>query len=103
MQQQKQNVLVPAKRKQMRSQRHLARKRSEEHTSELQSQSNLVCRLLLEKKKTPSMPCTPVRSHPIPPFRSTLNTVTFLPLPGLMHAPTVLVSALTLILISTPR
>src|SRR2546427_8746699 len=26
-------------------------KRSEEHTSELQSQSNLVCRLLLEKKK----------------------------------------------------
>src|SRR5688572_31536144 len=33
---------------------HHARKirvRSEEHTSELQSQSNLVCRLLLEKKK----------------------------------------------------
>src|SRR5688572_31202493 len=28
-----------------------ARFRSEEHTSELQSQSNLVCRLLLEKKK----------------------------------------------------
>src|SRR2546430_6990377 len=28
--------------------------RSEEHTSELQSQSNLVCRLLLEKKKHPS-------------------------------------------------
>src|SRR2546430_6343671 len=28
------------------------RVRSEEHTSELQSQSNLVCRLLLEKKKT---------------------------------------------------
>src|SRR2546427_8672264 len=28
-----------------------AEKRSEEHTSELQSQSNLVCRLLLEKKK----------------------------------------------------
>src|SRR5438270_10321606 len=27
------------------------RNRSEEHTSELQSQSNLVCRLLLEKKK----------------------------------------------------
>src|SRR2546430_3725031 len=27
------------------------RGRSEEHTSELQSQSNLVCRLLLEKKK----------------------------------------------------
>src|SRR2546430_8347374 len=28
------------------------RVRSEEHTSELQSQSNLACRLLLEKKKT---------------------------------------------------
>src|SRR5256886_7264411 len=28
--------------------------RSEEHTSELQSQSNLVCRLLLEKKKPPN-------------------------------------------------
>src|SRR2546430_12600732 len=30
---------------------HEAALRSEEHTSELQSQSNLVCRLLLEKKK----------------------------------------------------
>src|SRR2546427_5270811 len=29
--------------------------RSEEHTSELQSQSNIVCRLLLEKKKAESM------------------------------------------------
>src|SRR2546430_10719238 len=33
----------------VRPHRHLTR--SEEHTSELQSQSNLVCRLLLEKKK----------------------------------------------------
>src|SRR6266567_1607865 len=31
--------------------RRARRRRSEEHTSELQSQSNLVCRLLLEKKK----------------------------------------------------
>src|SRR2546430_5841996 len=30
---------------------HAILPRSEEHTSELQSQSNLVCRLLLEKKK----------------------------------------------------
>src|SRR5688572_31234984 len=30
---------------------HFVHQRSEEHTSELQSQSNLVCRLLLEKKK----------------------------------------------------
>src|SRR2546430_12586855 len=33
------------------SRRGHATDRSEEHTSELQSQSNLVCRLLLEKKK----------------------------------------------------
>src|SRR3712207_8204305 len=37
--------------------------RSEEHTSELQSRQYLVCRLLLEKKKTP--PVTP-----LPPFKS---------------------------------
>src|SRR3989475_8765574 len=35
----------------LRHQRELLDARSEEHTSELQSQSNLVCRLLLEKKK----------------------------------------------------
>src|SRR5256886_8361615 len=33
-----------------------ASSRSEEHTSELQSQSNLVCRLLLEKKKNSLRP-----------------------------------------------
>src|SRR5690606_26582991 len=32
--------------------------RSEEHTSELQSRENLVCRLLLEKKKKPTTPTT---------------------------------------------
>src|SRR6266511_3970064 len=32
------------------------RSRSEEHTSELQSRENLVCRLLLEKKKKPQRP-----------------------------------------------
>src|SRR5256885_8623287 len=37
-----------------------AKYRSEEHTSELQSPCNLVCRLLLEKKK---------RAHPCPPHR----------------------------------
>src|SRR5688572_32762926 len=40
--------------------------RSEEHTSELQSQSNLVCRLLLEKKKPNLYPPTPL-SHIGPP------------------------------------
>src|SRR5688572_32584917 len=35
----------------LRAHRDVGQTRSEEHTSELQSQSNLVCRLLLEKKK----------------------------------------------------
>src|SRR2546428_1063547 len=34
---------------------HAGKNRSEEHTSELQSRSDLVCRLLLEKKKVPTM------------------------------------------------
>src|SRR3982750_4979217 len=34
--------------------------RSEEHTSELQSRSDLVCRLLLEKKKTTQVDVTPM-------------------------------------------
>src|SRR2546430_4066750 len=38
--------------------------RSEEHTSELQSQSNLVCRLLLEKKKTRSTSSLCALSYP---------------------------------------
>src|SRR2546430_12598748 len=37
------------------------RRRSEEHTSELQSQSNLVCRLLLEKKNVPTWPHSAAR------------------------------------------
>src|SRR2546430_5584269 len=41
----------PAKRIILRARKGVASPRSEEHTSELQSQSNLVCRLLLEKKK----------------------------------------------------
>src|SRR2546430_5652623 len=39
----------------------LQNQRSEEHTSELQSQSNLVCRLLLEKKNTSD--CAFTRCH----------------------------------------
>src|SRR5688572_13940333 len=65
--------------------------RSEEHTSELQSQSNLVCRLLLEKKNTTNTPHTnspptPTSSHLLslfflmirPPPRSTLFPYTTL-------------------------
>src|SRR2546430_6291787 len=43
---------------------HIYAARSEEHTSELQSQSNLVCRLLLEKKKTKSTTPSPLPSLP---------------------------------------
>src|SRR2546430_8337034 len=47
--------------------------RSEEHTSELQSQSNLVCRLLLEKKKKAAGRSDLLPSEPSPlvyPLRS---------------------------------
>src|ERR1022692_353564 len=46
--------------------------RSEEHTSELQSPCNLVCRLLLEKKKKKSYHDTPV----IPPLPSRTFSLT---------------------------
>src|SRR5256886_9690839 len=49
--------------------------RSEEHTSELQSQSNLVCRLLLEKKNTSSTPYCRVASNRSTQFVS--SAVTF--------------------------
>src|SRR6266567_8593467 len=39
--------------------------RSEEHTSELQSQSNLVCRLLLEKKKKQHFNIFPIKKKKI--------------------------------------
>src|SRR2546430_13533985 len=42
-----------------------ARVRSEEHTSELQSQSNLVCRLLLEKKKTTNAESSELHTLPL--------------------------------------
>src|SRR5256886_3198936 len=55
--------------------------RSEEHTSELQSQSNLVCRLLLEKKKNSciALPLSPRMLHTISAFSiaTTLTTTTY--------------------------
>src|SRR5260221_6642453 len=55
-----------------------ARWRSEEHTSELQSHSDLVCRLLLEKKnKSPSMQSTAQLIESIPLM--TLETIHALP------------------------
>src|SRR2546427_9004687 len=59
--------------------------RSEEHTSELQSQSNLVCRLLLEKKKNQPqfLPILPrlariktKRTLPTPPRRANARYLT---------------------------
>src|SRR5207302_11273112 len=52
--------------------------RSEEHTSELQSRENLVCRLLLEKKNHEALtqhpadptPSLPIRLPPLPSLRS---------------------------------
>src|SRR2546427_5674102 len=48
-------------REELENDRRADVRRSEEHTSELQSQSNLVCRLLLEKKKKKAqlaLPCS---------------------------------------------
>src|SRR2546430_11219906 len=49
--------------------------RSEEHTSELQSQSNLVCRLLLEKKK--SIDNVPLGNRGYVNFRHHLSVVNY--------------------------
>src|SRR5207237_2154831 len=43
--------------------RRLAKRRSEEHTSELQSHLNLVCRLLLEKKNDTDKSCRYYQLH----------------------------------------
>src|SRR2546430_5793160 len=48
------SVVLPADRSYHTAAGFVLTQRSEEHTSELQSQSNLVCRLLLEKKKSAS-------------------------------------------------
>src|SRR2546423_11993902 len=51
----------------------LRHSRSEEHTSELQSLAYLVCRLLLEKKKTPSPTLTSLASFTTPLLCSSSN------------------------------
>src|SRR5260370_22667491 len=51
-------VLVRRRNPDRPNKSHVRRSRSEEHTSELQSHLNLVCRLLLEKKKTIPPPST---------------------------------------------
>src|SRR5688572_32300356 len=60
---------MTALRRVMTSSSAPASARSEEHTSELQSQSNLVCRLLLEKKKRRQLKSQlPQRREMIPPL-----------------------------------
>src|SRR2546430_12917620 len=49
--------------------------RSEEHTSELQSQSNLVCRLLLEKKKKQQYQHPPKQPHKQPYLRDPSDAI----------------------------
>src|SRR2546430_10568013 len=54
----------------------LSVERSEEHTSELQSQSNLVCRLLLEKKKkTHRRRLSVTKNHDVCQLRSWCYTI----------------------------
>src|SRR2546430_10394815 len=60
--------------------RSSSRTRSEEHTSELQSQSNLVCRLLLEKKKKKAITHLAHAIH-------TLGTHTLLVSTAMTHMP----------------
>src|SRR5256886_5368360 len=61
--------------------------RSEEHTSELQSQSNLVCRLLLEKKKmlvaSASLVFTAARRGPVGSARPMTSLPGVGPIPGI--------------------
>src|SRR2546430_6139695 len=56
-----------------RARRVVRLQRSEEHTSELQSQSNLVCRLLLEKKKNNLFPTA---TNPVAHSTSTASAET---------------------------
>src|SRR2546430_5548623 len=53
--------------------------RSEEHTSELQSQSNLVCRLLLEKKKHSITQDAPAVTHPVVRSRAIISETAYRP------------------------
>src|SRR5699024_11918338 len=55
------SVSIPVANPPIRMTHHSSKKRSEEHTSELQSRFDLVCRLLLEKKNKK------IQQYPTPP------------------------------------
>src|SRR5207248_7310351 len=57
-----------------RARAHAAPPRSEEHTSELQSPYDLVCRLLLEKKKKQQTRKATTREHTTVCYRHTIKT-----------------------------
>src|SRR5256885_3284371 len=68
--------------------REFPRDRSEEHTSELQSPCNLVCRLLLEKKKKRvSAPPAPCRSRWTRRWTRTRQAIVMALLPSLPYSP----------------
>src|SRR5246127_6009161 len=69
------NRIIHRPRERLRGPVHhgVARERSEEHTSELQSQSKLVCRLLLEKKRS-KLRSAICRTRPTPSPASTAST-----------------------------
>src|SRR2546430_8359389 len=68
-------VSVPTRRSFPSSTPFFFSRRSEEHTSELQSQSNLVCRLLLEKKKKTNLVLSWSRLHPIKSIPSLIHSL----------------------------
>src|SRR5207344_3628175 len=54
---------IPCKSRASRPPTVVSERRSEEHTSELQSRPHLVCRLLLETKKTNTTPTMPKKQY----------------------------------------
>src|SRR2546427_8867278 len=60
-------------------------KRSEEHTSELQSQSNLVCRLLLEKKNKKNNQPSEDPADALPKFDASARARADVPSAGMVH------------------
>src|SRR5256886_17155269 len=75
--------------------------RSEEHTSELQSQSNLVCRLLLEKKKQDIHQTPQGRPGQPNTHRPRSRSLAFLVLPR--YSPTIMAAAPALCLLPAAR
>src|SRR5256884_6582490 len=74
--------------------------RSEEHTSELQSRLHLVCRLLLEKKKTSQLPPRDSEVAPRCPAQHSTSSSLISPHLSILHAPAAPPSAETVAVIA---